>query len=66
MTAGDLQRADEVWLTSTPWCVLPVTRFQGEPVRNGAPGPLYQQLLETWSNQVGLDIAAQARRWANP
>lgn len=64
LTVGDLQRADEVWLTSTPWCVLPVTRFQGEPIRNGTPGPLYQQLLALWSKNVGVDIPAQARHWA--
>lgn len=58
--ADHLARADEVLLTSTPSCLLPVTRFDGKPVGSGRPGPIFARLLAAWSDAVGVDIAAQA------
>ena len=52
-----LLTASEVWLTSTPWCVLPVTRFNGHPL---PIGPHYSRLLQTWLAQTGIDISTQA------
>jgi branched-chain amino acid aminotransferase len=64
LTAADLAGAAEILLTSTPNCILPATRFDGRPVGTGSPGPVYRRLLDAWSAEVGLDIAAQARRHA--
>jgi branched-subunit amino acid aminotransferase/4-amino-4-deoxychorismate lyase len=61
LTTADLATATEILLTSTPSCLLPATRFDGHPVGDGRPGPLQRRLLSAWSEQVGLDIAAQAR-----
>jgi branched-chain amino acid aminotransferase len=61
LTAADLAAADEILLTSTPSCILPATRFDGLLVGAGRPGPVFQRLLAAWSDEVGLDIAAQAR-----
>jgi branched-subunit amino acid aminotransferase/4-amino-4-deoxychorismate lyase len=61
LTATDLARADEILLTSTPSCILPATRFDGRPVGDGKPGPVFRALLAAWSRFVSLDIAAQAR-----
>ena len=36
---ADLAAADEVLLTSTPLCLLPVTRYDGRPIGSGAPAP---------------------------
>jgi branched-chain amino acid aminotransferase len=66
LTAADLAAADEILLTSTPSCILPVTRCDGRPVGPGRPGPVYRRILAAWSRDVGLDIAAQARAWATP
>jgi branched-subunit amino acid aminotransferase/4-amino-4-deoxychorismate lyase len=60
----ELARADEVLLCSTSPCVWPVTRLAGKPIADGRPGPLARQLLAAWSEMVGLDISAQARRFA--
>lgn len=60
----DLTSADEIMITSTPFCLLPVTRLQGQPVGTGQPGPLYQKLLQAWSQEVGVDIANQAAQFA--
>ena len=56
----DLAKADEILLTSTPNCLLAATRYDGELVGTGHPGPVQKQLLAAWSQNVGVDIAAQA------
>jgi len=61
----DVATADEVLLTSSPFCLLPVTRFDGQPIAAGQPGEVYERLLAAWSTRVGLDIAAQAARFAD-
>lgn len=61
LTVDDVATADEVLLTSTPLCLLPVTRLNAHPIADGRPGPLYHRLLAAWSDRVGLDIAAQAQ-----
>lgn len=60
----DLLHATEAFLTSTPHCLLPVTRFNQQPVGTGCPGPVYQRLLDAWSEAVGLNIAEQMRTCA--
>jgi branched-chain amino acid aminotransferase len=55
----DVRNADEVFLASTPYCLMPVTRVNGSPVGLGRIGPIYRQLLAAWSAEVGLDIARQ-------
>ena len=58
----DLYTADEVFFTSTPYCIMPATKFNGLPVKDGRVGPVAQQLLAAWSEKVGMDIVAQALR----
>jgi len=59
VTVESIGDADEVMTTSTPYCVMPVTRFDDCAVGNGEPGPVFQELLAAWSNLVGLDIVQQ-------
>ena len=56
----DLYTADEVFFTSTPYCIMPATKFNGLPVGDGAVGPITGRLLAAWSKLVGLDIVQQA------
>ena len=56
----DLYTADEAFFTSTPYCIMPATKFNGLPVGSGAVGPITRQLLAAWSKLVGIDIVAQA------
>ena len=65
LTADDVASADEVLLTSTSMCVLPVTRFNGLPIASGRPGAIFLRLLAAWSEMVGIDIVAQAERFAD-
>jgi len=60
LTPYDLATADEVFFTSTPYCIMPATRFNGLAVGDGRVGPITQKLLAAWSALVGLDIARQA------
>ncbi len=62
ITPEELSTADEACLSSTPSCLLPVTRFQGRPIGSGQPGPMYRQLLAAWNDLVGLDIRGQMQR----
>jgi len=52
-------RAEEALLTSTPFCVMPVTRINGEQIGNGNPGPIYRRLIDAWSEEVSVDIEKQ-------
>ena len=60
----DVRAADEAWFSSTPFCILPAARFNFQPIGPGKPGPIYLALLATWSEVVGVDIAGQAREYA--
>ena len=59
-----LNRCSEFMLTSTPFCVLSVVKIDGHAIGDGRPGAMYKKLLAAWSLEVGLDIEAQARRFA--
>ena len=61
----DLATADEMFFTSTPYCIMPATRFNNLPVGDGKVGPITKRLLAAWSELVGMDIAAQARAQIN-
>jgi branched-chain amino acid aminotransferase len=56
---ADVAAADEAFLTSTPFCIMPATRINGTPIGNGELGPAYRRLLAAWSAAVGLDIERQ-------
>jgi branched-subunit amino acid aminotransferase/4-amino-4-deoxychorismate lyase len=62
MTPADLHAAGEVMLSSTSSCLLPVATLDGRPIGDGQPGPVFQRLIDAWSQHVGLDIVDQADR----
>jgi branched-chain amino acid aminotransferase len=56
----DAITADEVFVTTTPYCMAPVTRFNGVPIGGGeVEGPIFKRLIAAWSDKVGLDIRSQ-------
>ena len=59
----DVREADEAWYASTTICMLPITRYDFGPVGDGEPGPIYRRLLAAWSQNVGVDIEAQAKAY---
>lgn len=62
----DVYTADEAFFTSTPYCIMPATRFNGLPVGDGTVGPITRRLLAAWSASVGVDIVAQAQKQLLP
>jgi branched-subunit amino acid aminotransferase/4-amino-4-deoxychorismate lyase len=52
----DVVNADEAWVPSTPWCLGPVVRINGEPIGDGKPGPMWRKILDRWSEIAGKDI----------
>jgi branched-chain amino acid aminotransferase len=57
---ADVATADEVFLTSTSTCMLPVTRFNGRAIGDGRPGKVFAALLAAWSEMVRIGIVEQA------
>ena len=49
--------------TSTTICMTPSTRFNFNPIGDGQVGPVYKRILAAWSEEVGVDIAAQAAEY---
>jgi branched-subunit amino acid aminotransferase/4-amino-4-deoxychorismate lyase len=56
---ADVRAADEAFLTSTPYCMMPVTKVNGTVIGDGRPGPVYRRLVEAWGQAVGVDIVGQ-------
>ncbi|HKJ88525.1 MAG TPA: D-amino acid aminotransferase [Gammaproteobacteria bacterium] len=53
IAAADLERAEELWITSSTKEVLPVTRVDGRWVGEGRPGPLFRTVLEAYRARIG-------------
>ncbi|MGE3803361.1 MAG: aminotransferase class IV [Gemmataceae bacterium] len=62
LTVADVCEAEEAFLSSTPFCLMPVVSLNGVPIGSGRPGAVYERLLQAWSEQVGVDIAAQIQQ----
>ena len=58
----DVYTAAEAFFTSTPYCIMPATRFNGLPVGDSKVGAVTKRLLAGWSELVGVDIVAQGLR----
>jgi branched-subunit amino acid aminotransferase/4-amino-4-deoxychorismate lyase len=56
---AEVAAADEAFLTSTLYCLAPVSHINRDSVSSDCPGPIYRRLLEAWNNLVGLDIRRQ-------
>jgi branched-chain amino acid aminotransferase len=57
--------ADEAFMTGTPFCLLPVTRLNSIIISDGKMGKITKLLLDTWSDNVGLDIIEQIKQYSN-
>ena len=64
-TWPDLSRAAEIVVSSTHYCLMPVTRLEHELVGDVEPGSFFRETMTAWSNLVGVDIVQQAVRAAS-
>lgn len=62
LTPDYVLNADEAFLTSTTYCIAPLTWLDGVPIHEARPGPVFRALLARWSEAVGVDILAQAEQ----
>ena len=60
----DAIHADEAFFTSTGISLLPCTKIQGLDIGNGQMGEITKKLLDEWSNEVGVDIIDQTKKFA--
>ena len=61
----DVVSADEAILCSTSPCLLPATSLDKQPIGKGESGPVFNTMLASWSEMVGIDIRQQAHDFAN-
>ncbi len=61
----DVYTADEVFFTSTPFSVLPVTSVDRREIGDGRPGAVASRLLAAFSELAGIDVVDQALRHQN-
>ena len=59
----DVYEADEAFLTSTPFCLIPAVKLNGLKIGDGKPRKITQSLLKKWSDIVDVDIAGQIKAW---
>jgi len=51
---AEVDRSNEVFLTSSTREIVPIVRVAGKPVGNGRPGPVTQQLHEAYRREIGV------------
>ncbi len=61
LTMDDFLQAEEIFTTSTPYCLLGVSRLNSTAAGLQFPGPITTQLLTAWNELAGFDIHAQLR-----
>lgn len=53
LNARSLQHADEIWITSSTRAVAPIVSIDGQVVGDGAPGPVWQQVVTLYRQRTG-------------
>jgi branched-chain amino acid aminotransferase len=62
--AYDVYTADEAFMTGTPFCMLPVTALNGNPIGSGKVGEIFNKLIMRWGDNTGVGIAEQIQKWS--
>ena len=56
----DVYEADEAFVSSTRYCMLPVATINGLSIGDELPSPLTRKLLDAWQQMVGVEFVKQA------
>lgn len=51
--------ASEAFLTSSTYCIAPVTSLNAKPIGEGTVGPVVRRLWDAWAEVVGIDFASR-------
>ena len=62
---GDVYLAEEAFISSTRFCMLPVASINGLAIGAQMPGPITRRLIEAWIDEVEFDFVAQALDYAS-
>jgi branched-chain amino acid aminotransferase len=62
--AYDVYTADEAFMTGTPFCMLPVTALNGNPIGSGKVGEIFNKLIRRWGDNTGVNIVEQIQKWS--
>ncbi len=54
----DIALADEIFLTTTSFSILPIGKFNGRSLE--VPGPVTSRLTNAWAREIGVDFVQQA------
>ena len=57
-------QAEEIFCTATTYSLVHAVTFEGQPVGDGQPGPIFRKLMAAWKQKVGVDFVAQANDYA--
>lgn len=60
ITEGEVQAADELWLTSSTREVLPIVTLDGHPVGSGQPGAAARNMM-AWYQQFKTEVMRRGR-----
>jgi len=55
--------ADEIFITSTPFCMMHAATFESQIISDGKPGPIFTRIANAWKKRVGIDFVTQARAY---
>lgn len=50
ITRNELMQADEIWITSSTWEIVPVIKLDGSLVGDGQPGKLWHKAMNIYQN----------------
>lgn len=59
----DIYTADEAFMTGTPFCALPVFKFNNLNVGDGKFGQITKKIIKKWGKNVGVDIIQQIKNY---
>lgn len=59
----DAMQATEMFFTNTPFCIMPITRFNHRIVGDGRVGRITNKLIRRWSEKVDCDFVSKAENW---
>lgn len=60
LTLAHLYNADEMMVTNTGLCIVPVSKFNNRPLRKPIPGPITKQLMSAFGKLVNCDFVDRA------